>query len=489
MLQQIRRRWRHTPLIWKLAGILLLVLIFLFGINRWKIEAKNPQDGASAVDYQSAWDAKDARAYLTGSILRFVKIPAKLEVTGTVDTGKLGDYTVHYTAHRFLWRMNEDRVISVKDLSAPVITLVTKPDSYTLPGKAYEEEGYSAVDAVDGDVTDKVQRKEEAGVVTYTVTDNAGNTATKTRQINYDDKVPPVITLVGGDKISVALKSKYEDKYSAVDNVDGDITDKVQVEGTVDTDKEGSYTLTYSVTDAHNNTTTCTRQVTVSKDAPSDVASEGTDTPTEGKIIYLTFDDGPGKYTGQLLDILKKYNVKVTFFTTNQFPHYQDLLTREANEGHTVAIHSYTHIYSQVYASTDNYWTDYDQMKKLIEEKTGKSVNLFRFPGGSSNAISKKYTAGIMTQLVEQAKEKGYTYADWNVSSGDGGEVRTSQAVYDNCVRGVSNNRVSVILCHDIKDFTVNSMDGFISWALQNGYTFLPMTEHSFPAHHGHINN
>ena len=208
MLQQIRRRWRHTPLIWKLAGILLLVLIFLFGINRWKIEAKNPQDGASAVDYQSAWDAKDARAYLTGSILRFVKIPAKLEVTGTVDTGKLGDYTVHYTAHRFLWHMNEDRVISVKDLSAPEITLVTKPDSYTLPGKAYEEEGYSAVDAVDGDVTDKVQRKEEAGVVTYTVTDNAGNTATKTRQINYDDKVPPVITLVGGDKISVVLKSK-----------------------------------------------------------------------------------------------------------------------------------------------------------------------------------------------------------------------------------------------------------------------------------------
>ena len=90
---------------------------------------------------------------------------------------------------------------------------------------------------------------------------------------------------------------------------------------------------------------------------------------------------------------------------------------------------------------------------------------------------------------MEQAKEKGYTYSDWNVSSGDGGEVRTSQEVYDNCVRGVSNNRVSVVLCHDIKDFTVNAMDGFISWALQNGYTFLPMTEHSFPAHHGHINN
>ena len=85
-----------------------------------------------------------------------------------------------------------------------------------------------------------------------------------------------------------------------------------------------------------------------------------------GKTIYLTFDDGPGPYTERLLDILKEHDVKATFFVTHVFSQYENLIKREAKEGHAVAIHSYSHDYSKIYASTDAYWEDFDAMQQVI---------------------------------------------------------------------------------------------------------------------------
>ena len=209
----------------------------------------------------------------------------------------------------------------------------------------------------------------------------------------------------------------------------------------------------------------------------------------QNKIIYLTFDAGPGAYTEQLLDILKENNAKATFFVTAIHDDYLDLITREAEEGHSVAVHSLTHEYATIYSSVEAFWKDFDAMNAIIREKTGSETLLMRFPGGSSNTVS-KITPGIMTTLTKQMKEKGYYYFDWNVDSNDAGGANTPEEVFENCKRGVEDMRVSMILCHDIKEFTVKGMEKFVPWAIENGYTFLPLTtdDTSFNAHHT-VNN
>ena len=209
---------------------------------------------------------------------------------------------------------------------------------------------------------------------------------------------------------------------------------------------------------------------------------------SNGHTIYLTFDDGPGPYTERLLDILKKHDVKVTFFLTHVYSQYESLIKREAKEGHAVAVHSYTHDYQKIYASTDAYWQDFNAMQEVIKTQTGAETKMFRFPGGSSNTVSKKTTPGIMKQLVQQANDKGLSYFDWNVASGDAGATTSSAEVLQNCKVGVANFKNAVVLCHDVKEYTVNAMDEFITWALSKGYTFAPLTPESDGAHH-QVNN
>ena len=214
------------------------------------------------------------------------------------------------------------------------------------------------------------------------------------------------------------------------------------------------------------------------------VVTDGRVTGVNGKkIIYLTFDDGPYKYTDQLLDILNKYHIKATFFVTNAYPSYRYCIRKENEFNHQVAVHTYTHNYKIIYSSTGAYWNDFNKMNDIVFDQTGEKTSMFRFPGGSSNTVSRSYCRGVMSSLTSQANSKGYKYYDWNVSSGDAGETTSSSGVYNNLVRGVRGRQYSVVLCHDVKSYTVNAMDSFISWALKNGYCFMPLTTKSPTAH------
>ena len=216
--------------------------------------------------------------------------------------------------------------------------------------------------------------------------------------------------------------------------------------------------------------------------------TEPTTIGEDSKILYLTFDDGPGLYTQHLLATLAKYNVKVTFFVTNFRPDCQFLLAREEKEGHTVAVHTYTHEYSDIYRSTSAFWEDYNKMDENILKYTGHHSEVMRFPGGSSNTISASYCEGIMTALTQQMNEKGISYIDWDVDSYDAGGASSSDEVFENLKSGVSGRKSSVILCHDVKSYTVEAMERFIPWALEEGFIFLPCTKDSEPAHHS-VNN
>lgn len=471
----------NTSRLLVIGGVALIVLAILIGVAAsLSIDLKLTVDGGNApiqlVYGVDTFEQPGAVASANGE-------KVEVEVSGSVDTTKLGTYEIVYKA-RYLWLSKTVKLeVSVVDATAPVITLQTKPGYITLPGEDYQEEGYTAVDDYDGDITDQVQVRSENDVVYYTVKDSSGNETTVERPIVRTDITPPTVTLKGDASISIQAGSAYEEPgYTASDNIDGDITDKVEISGSVNIYHAGTYTLTYTATDSYGNAATAERTVVVKP-----IGQSSTVTPN-GKVIYLTFDDGPGRHTQRLLDLLDAYDAKATFFVVNTGYNMKKLLNAIVDGGHGLGIHSKTHEYSDIYVSEDAFFDDLYAMQKIIKDYTGVTTTLMRFPGGSSNTISKKYCAGIMTQLTQAVEDQGFQYFDWNVSSGDaGGTVDTDQIV-SNVINGIGNKQYAIVLQHDIHGYSVDAVERILIWGIQNGYSFQALTSSSPTCHHG-VNN
>lgn len=452
------------------------------GTNEYTMQVTLEGDREIFLEYGQPYEELGAKAAFFGTHLHKEPEVVDVETSGEVDTAKVGTYTVRYTALYGDYVGTAYRRIHVVDTQAPTITLVADPEHYTLPTETYKEEGYSASDGYDGDLTDQVKRTATKEAVTYTVKDASGNMTSVTRQIVYDDPIPPELKLKGKDFVVVNAGNDYKEPgYTATDNCDGDITGRVKISGSVNTFKPGKYTLTYTVKDSYDNAVSTTRTVFVKEREVNKVNN----TSNAKKVIYLTFDDGPGSETPRLLDILKKYNVRATFFVVNT--RYISTIKRAAAEGHTIAIHTTTHNFKEIYASEDAYFKDLYKMQDIIKKYTGKTSTLIRFPGGSSNTIS-SFNSGIMTRLTCEVEEKGFQYFDWNVDSDDAGRTRTSYGVYSNVVSGIGSKKQAVVLMHDIKSYTIDAIERIIVWGLDNGYTFLPLSADS-PTFHHSVNN
>lgn len=412
----------------------------------------------------------------------------EVNISGSVDVTKLGTYEITYKA-TYLWLFKTvTREVRVVDTTAPVITLKTVPGYFPLPGEEYVEEGYTAIDDYDGDITNQVQRRVENETVYYTVKDSSGNETTVERPIVHGDITPPTISLKGETNITINAGSAYtEPGYTATDNIDGDITDKVEISGSVNIYHAGTYTLVYTATDDHGNKATAERTVVVKP-----IKQPTTQTPS-GKVIYLTFDDGPSKHTDKLLDLLKEYDAKATFFVVNTGNKMQARLNAIVDGGHGIAIHSLTHNYEKIYANEKAFFDDLAAMQKIIKDATGVTTTMMRFPGGSSNTVSKKYNVGIMTRLTQAVEDQGFQYYDWNVSSGDAGGVTGTNAektaqVVTNVIKGIEGKQYAIVLQHDIHEFSVDAVEQIIIWGYQNGYTFEALTPASPKCHH-QVNN
>lgn len=214
-------------------------------------------------------------------------------------------------------------------------------------------------------------------------------------------------------------------------------------------------------------------------------------TPAKKSIIYLTFDDGPSRYsTPKILNILKKQNVPATFFELKPAAADFDLTKRVLAEGHSLALHGYQHKYDVVYRSEKVYRDNLDKLRNLFFDKFGIWCNVTRFPGGSSNQVS-RYNKGIMTRLTKKLHNWGYYYFDWNVSSGDAGGVHTPEAVYKNVTKGLKKGQSNVVLMHDFSgnDKTIRALEKIIKYGKAQGYTFLPITASTAEIHHAILNN
>ena len=140
--------------------------------------------------------------------------------------------------------------------------------------------------------------------------------------------------------------------------------------------------------------------------------------PDDGqkRKVYLTFDDGPSSNTDAILDILKQYDVKATFFVTGKpEEQYKEMYQRIVEEGHTLGMHSYSHKYDEIYASEEAFEEDLSRLQDFLYDTTGVWSHFYRFPGGSSNQVS----TVDMSELAAYMQQQDIYYLDWNVSSGD----------------------------------------------------------------------
>jgi peptidoglycan-N-acetylglucosamine deacetylase len=203
------------------------------------------------------------------------------------------------------------------------------------------------------------------------------------------------------------------------------------------------------------------------------------------KIAYLTFDDGPSKNTVKILDILKDYNIKATFFVNGRSgEEYEEIYRRIVREGHKLGNHTYSHDYKKIYSSVDSFIADYKKLNNHLYKITGVVPDIMRFPGGSNNQVSWKYSGkGFMkNQLIPAIKSKGYVYFDWNVSCGDAdGGHPSKETLVKNVKDTLRNQNNAVILFHDSSGAsnTPSALPEIIDYLKEKGYSFDTLTRDS----------
>ncbi len=204
--------------------------------------------------------------------------------------------------------------------------------------------------------------------------------------------------------------------------------------------------------------------------------------------VYLTFDDGPSANTDRILDILDQYQIKGTFFVNIREEQYEYCYKRIVDEGHTIGMHSATHDYDSVYASKEAFAYDLDTIRKYIFDLTGVYSELYRFPGGSSNRVSRT----PVSELVSILEARNIRYFDWNCMSGDATNYRyTAEQLKDNVLETLPESGDCVILMHDAshKDTTVEALPLIIEALMEyDDVEFFPITSQTEPVQHETFN-
>jgi len=190
------------------------------------------------------------------------------------------------------------------------------------------------------------------------------------------------------------------------------------------------------------------------------------------KICYLTFDDGPSKNTLKILDILKEYDAKATFFVIGNCicEENRPILERIIKEGHAVGLHANNHVYEKFYADENSFLKDYEYLYKTLKDDYEIETAIFRFPGGSAC----KYLYGKGNEYVDKMRERGFSCFDWNVTGEDSVGTPTVYSIQKNIFDRVFRYEKPIILLHDssIADVTVEALPGILNEIEKAGYKF-----------------
>lgn len=270
-------------------------------------------------------------------------------------------------------------------------------------------------------------------------------------------------------------KQSYEDKLSQENSEHQSEIDKLN--GQIDKLKKEL---------AAKKTTTTTKVTTTKKPSTDSSVSMPKPKPSTGKTVYLTFDDGPSRYTPEILDVLDKYGVKATFFVING--RYNSTMKDIVDRGHQIGLHTYSHDYKKIYSSDTAYFNDLQKIHDVVLKETGVDCSIIRFPGGSSNTVSRNYSKGIMSRITKAVGEKGYVYFDWNCSNGDADGANTVQKQLNYCSQFPKSASRIIVLMHDTKKTTLEALPKIIEYYQSCGMTFDILTPFTTPIHHNVLN-
>ncbi len=310
--------------------------------------------------------------------------------------------------------------------------------------------------------------------------------------MNKKKNEPMLLVIMAFAVVCMVFMVAYSLKEDTSAVMTGVYADESQSASTANNTSKTMSETTKTVSQTTIETTSETTTVPATKTPETTTATEtGKPSQTsklpEGKVAYLTFDDGPSENTEEILDILDRYGVKATFFVIskkNMDSKYRMIVER----GHTIALHAYSHTYSKIYKSENAYFEDLRKIDDKVYNITGVRSKIIRFPGGSSNTVHRKYCKGLMKRLKVSVTEKGYIYHDWNVDSGDAsGKNVPAEKLIDNIKKYSKDKNVIDILMHDTgasKQTTVEALPEIIEFLLSEGYIILPITESTPPIQH-----
>lgn len=196
---------------------------------------------------------------------------------------------------------------------------------------------------------------------------------------------------------------------------------------------------------------------------------------SEKKIAYLTFDDGPStNVTPLILDVLKRENIKATFFVLgNNAKWHSEILKRIRQEGHYIANHGYSHDYDKIYKDYESLMNDYNLCEQAIKDSLGEpyyKTRIFRFPGGSNGGKYSKFKREAKAQM----KEQNITYLDWNALTCDAEGIPTRESILANLQATTEGKNNIVVLMHDLstKILTYETLTEVINYLRAQGYEF-----------------
>ncbi len=373
------------------------------------------------------------------------------------------------------------------------------------------------------------------------------------REVEVVDTQAPVIELLPfqpGREPSW-MRGYVEPGYTAVDNVDGDMTAMVELTQLPDR-------MVYTVTDSSGNEAVAERPIPAGMEAPEIVLNGGAELtiPTsmswedpgfsvtdgqgadlsgsvtvEGEVIPYHSGDYEIRYTltnafGESVSAVRRVTVepvrqsdtvypdrRTIYLTFDDGPSYYtpellDVLAKYnvkatffVTGNHPEYLDCIGRAYREghsigVHSYTHNYWNIYASEEAFFEDFQLCEDMIYQQTGaytklfrfpGGSSNTVSNFNPGIMTRLTKTMTDMGYYYFDWNVLSGDAGETTDTDVVFWNVRNGCTSD-VNVVLQHDIKGFSVAAVERIIIWGLNNGYQFLPLEESSYGAHHG-LNN
>lgn len=403
-----------------------------------------------------------------------------IDITHNVDNKTVGKYKIKYMYKKHAFSLD----VYVDDTLPPHIELQNKKiliNTLLHP--------MSLVSKIKDDSTVSVRFKEDYvfdEAKTYRVTiiaqDSYKNVTEKSTYVLVEEKdnEAPVISNIG--KMTILMDDEIDLKKDVKVTDDFDLYPSMFIDdSSLNIHKIGEYSVFYHIEDQSGNKSVHKRIV--------EVLSRYDDRPAISdnvKTCYLTFDDGPSQNTPLILDILRNYGIKATFFVSGTSPKDFAYIKEAHNDGHAIGLHCYNHDYEYVYKSLKNYVKDLNKIKEEAYKQTGVYSSIVRFPGGSSNLVSKKYNKGIMKRLTKKVIDLGYQYFDWTSINGDGENIKTVSGLKKKAIEEIKGKEDIMFLMHDSASCinTVKALPDILDYLIKEGYTFEIVNEYTPTFHH-----